>query len=205
MFVPGWMWQTMHWLDGMARVNTCLMGWPDSFFGIVGSTVALSARCCRTARTSRSARASGRWRRSRGRRCSRWRGSRRDDRWCRETTAPDRAGASSASRGTPGSVRNCVPKPRSLEFHVRAGRVLRRAAGLPSLRLLPCRRARRRAAHCRAAKFPSAAAVRGRAGRPSSRVSSAVGGGSVFMRCGLPSRRVAFAEMRILQGNAPLL
>ena len=31
MFVPGWMWQTMHWLDGIERVNSWRMGWPDSF------------------------------------------------------------------------------------------------------------------------------------------------------------------------------
>ena len=31
MFVPGCMWQTMHWLDGIERVNWWLMGWPDSF------------------------------------------------------------------------------------------------------------------------------------------------------------------------------
>ena len=36
----GWcMWQTMHWLVGIARVNVCCSGWPDLFFGIVGSTV----------------------------------------------------------------------------------------------------------------------------------------------------------------------
>src|SRR2546422_11538727 len=44
MFVPGWTWQTMHWLEGMARVNVCRIGWPDSFLGIVGSTVALYPR-----------------------------------------------------------------------------------------------------------------------------------------------------------------
>ena len=44
MFVPGCMWQTMHWLEGMERVNWCLIGCPDSFFGMVGSTVAASAK-----------------------------------------------------------------------------------------------------------------------------------------------------------------
>ncbi len=39
MFVPGCMWQTMHWLEGMARVNWCRMGWPGWLCGIVGSTV----------------------------------------------------------------------------------------------------------------------------------------------------------------------
>ena len=43
MLVPGWMWQTMHWLVGMERVNSCLMGWPDSFCGMVGSICALCA------------------------------------------------------------------------------------------------------------------------------------------------------------------
>ena len=31
------MWHTMHWLVGMERVNSCLMGWPDSLCGMVGS------------------------------------------------------------------------------------------------------------------------------------------------------------------------
>jgi len=43
MFVPGWMWQIMHWLDGMERVKACLMGWPDSFLGMVGSEDSLKA------------------------------------------------------------------------------------------------------------------------------------------------------------------
>jgi hypothetical protein len=34
----GWcMWQIMHWLVGIWRVNSCLIGCPGSFFGIVGS------------------------------------------------------------------------------------------------------------------------------------------------------------------------
>ncbi len=34
----GWcMWQGMHWLVGIARVNSCRRGWPGSSFGIVGS------------------------------------------------------------------------------------------------------------------------------------------------------------------------
>ena len=37
MFVPGWMWQIMHWLDGMERVKVCLMGWPGSDLLTVGS------------------------------------------------------------------------------------------------------------------------------------------------------------------------
>jgi hypothetical protein len=35
------MWHTMHWLVGIARVSSCLIGWPDSFFGMVGSICAL--------------------------------------------------------------------------------------------------------------------------------------------------------------------
>jgi hypothetical protein len=35
------MWQIMHWLEEIERVKTCLMGWPDSFFGMVGSDEAL--------------------------------------------------------------------------------------------------------------------------------------------------------------------
>jgi hypothetical protein len=31
------MWQVMHWLEGMLRVNLCAMGWPFSFFEIIGS------------------------------------------------------------------------------------------------------------------------------------------------------------------------
>ena len=41
MFVPGCMWQTMHWLEGMERVKECLMGWPGCVLSIVGSAVAL--------------------------------------------------------------------------------------------------------------------------------------------------------------------
>jgi hypothetical protein len=33
------MWQIMHCDDGIARVNACLSGCPDSVFGIVGSAV----------------------------------------------------------------------------------------------------------------------------------------------------------------------
>ena len=29
MLVPGCMWQTMHWLVGIARVNECFKGWPE--------------------------------------------------------------------------------------------------------------------------------------------------------------------------------
>jgi len=39
----GWcMWQTMHWLVGIALVKTCFSGWPDSPCGMVGSTEALA-------------------------------------------------------------------------------------------------------------------------------------------------------------------
>ena len=44
MLVPGCMWQVMHWLDGIARVKTWRSGWPDSFFGIVGSVLRESPR-----------------------------------------------------------------------------------------------------------------------------------------------------------------
>ena len=35
--VPGWIWQTMHWLVGMLLVNMCWIGCPGSSLGIVGS------------------------------------------------------------------------------------------------------------------------------------------------------------------------
>ena len=35
----------MHWLEGMERVNVCLMGWPGSFFRMVGSDDALNPEC----------------------------------------------------------------------------------------------------------------------------------------------------------------
>src|SRR2546428_7867196 len=38
--VPGWWWQTTHWLDGIVLVKTCLIGWPDSSRAMVGSAVA---------------------------------------------------------------------------------------------------------------------------------------------------------------------
>ncbi len=42
MFVPGCMWQTMHWLVGIARVKTCFSGCPERFFGIIGSCVSVN-------------------------------------------------------------------------------------------------------------------------------------------------------------------
>jgi len=39
------MWQTMHWLEGMDRVNVCFMGWPACDLSIVGSAVALVPEC----------------------------------------------------------------------------------------------------------------------------------------------------------------
>ena len=44
MFVPGCMWQVMHWLVGTEVVSTCWIGWPDSFFGIISSDDWLSPR-----------------------------------------------------------------------------------------------------------------------------------------------------------------
>ena len=35
------MWQFMHWLDGIERVNWCEIGWPRSFLFIVGSPLKL--------------------------------------------------------------------------------------------------------------------------------------------------------------------
>ena len=40
MFVPGCMWQTMHWLEGILEVSWWRIGWPLSSFGIVGSAPA---------------------------------------------------------------------------------------------------------------------------------------------------------------------
>jgi hypothetical protein len=36
------MWHVMHWLEGMLRVNWCLMGWPFSRFEIIGSAEKLN-------------------------------------------------------------------------------------------------------------------------------------------------------------------
>ncbi len=43
--VPGWTWQTMHWLLGMPVTNLCSIGWPGSFLGMVGSGFWLNPRC----------------------------------------------------------------------------------------------------------------------------------------------------------------
>ena len=42
--VPGWTWQTMHWLVGMPVVNLCSIGWPGSSLGIVGSGLSAQAQ-----------------------------------------------------------------------------------------------------------------------------------------------------------------
>ena len=44
--VPGWMWQTMHWLVGMPLplAKRCSMGWPGSSLGMVGSVEKLRPR-----------------------------------------------------------------------------------------------------------------------------------------------------------------
>ena len=44
MFVPGCMWQTMHWLEGMDLRELWRIGWPGWFLGIVGSMVEREAR-----------------------------------------------------------------------------------------------------------------------------------------------------------------
>ncbi len=44
MFVPGCMWQVMHWLDGMARVNSWRKGWPERSRGMVASPLCVRPR-----------------------------------------------------------------------------------------------------------------------------------------------------------------
>ena len=44
MFVPGCMWQVMHWLVGIALVNDMLDRMARPFFGIIGSDVWLNPR-----------------------------------------------------------------------------------------------------------------------------------------------------------------
>ena len=170
MFVPGWMWHTMHWLVGIERVNSCLMGWPDSFL----RNGRIDLRAVRLVAVRR-VRAGVNRRPIVGvnhvaRRAAAAADNRRDDRWCRAARAADPAGASSASPRNTGSVRSwCRGRDRS---------ACRRAAPdlLPDSdcrsRTALRRRARTRAEYCRAAKLPSAPADRGAAARPWSRVSS---------------------------------
>ena len=42
----------MHWLDGIDRVNECLIGWPGSSFGIVGSASAVRPAVAELRRTA---------------------------------------------------------------------------------------------------------------------------------------------------------
>ena len=86
-----------HALAGRNRARELVANGMSGFVsrngGIGGGGLSLISR---TRRRRRNVLATDRWRRPRGRRCIRSRGSRRPDRWCREMTAADRAGASFA-------------------------------------------------------------------------------------------------------------
>ncbi len=209
-FVPGCMWQTMHWLVGIASVNRCSIGWPGSFLGIVGS--AREARC-----------PSGRYLAY---------GPGIDRRAI--VGVDDVAGGAAARAIVAGmivgaeEIQRRIEQPRLLqadEHRIGAvlgaqAAVLSRVRGLPgssSVSGMPTsaarsgRRARRFAACCPAARFRSAAADRDTARRPCVAISS-----SRRRRHGLqPLRRavhaVAFAEAGpferhgavVVEGRAP--
>ena len=196
MFVPGCMWHVMHWLDGIDRVNTCFIGWPGSLF----ENRRIARRdwpfVAELPRTAPSERAIGRWRRRRGRRCSRCRDSRPADRSC---PGNDSSGSSRRVFCSPrktGSVRSCVPKPRSLSFTSgRPGSSSR--AGLPISPRLPAAALEHAQHVARLRDFPPRQRIEKRQ-KPFVRVSSAVGGGKVTQPLRRAVRRVALAEARVL-------
>ena len=113
--VPGWTWQTMHWLRRDAgdelvldRVARLVLG--DRRVGVRGSVPRLPGVGVRAGVDRRAVVGVDR----RGRRCSRWTGSRRGGRWC-----PRKFSVGSSSRvlvrlTKTGSVRFAVPRPRTL-------------------------------------------------------------------------------------------
>jgi len=156
------MWQIMHWLDGIERVKACLMGWPASFFWIVGSEEALKPK----------------WPNC-DRRLSGWDRDIRVDHMARGAAAraivagmivrarERKIGSSSRVFCRPrntGSVRSSVPKPRSLSLLSACPVLLRDSDCQSPLSCAPPRSKTR--THCRAAKFPSARADRAREGLP---------------------------------------
>ena len=144
-----------------------------------------SSRGCRTARTGPSAPASGRWRRPRGSRCSRWSGSRRGGRWCRGARAWGRTGASSGGSATPGSVRFSVPRPRWLSrLAGRPGGSSSVGMPISSGRCWPRSKMRRTLPGWLISKRGSGSS---QGSTPFFTVSSTVGGGSVSTRWGVPS------------------
>ena len=170
MFVPGCMWQTMHWLVGIAVVNDVLDRMARLVLRDHRDRSSGSSRDCPPSRTARSAPASDRWRRPRGRRCSRSSGSRPD-----ESLVPRKLSVGSSRRVfcrpmNTGSVRFSVPRPRLLK-RFPAGPVLRPAPGcrLRAARVPPRSKMRSTLPGC---VTSHAAADRERAGCPWRLVSS---------------------------------
>ena len=175
----------MHWLVGMERVNSCLIGWPDSFLrngGIDLRAVRLIAERGVGAGVHRRA----------------------------IVGVNHVAGGAAAVPIVAGMIvgagqrKNRIQQARLLQAQKhRVGAQLGAEAAIAQLvvgragiffgiriadfRARVRRRARTRAGYCPAAKLPSAPADPDAAACLCSRVLLAIGGGNVLMRCGTPS------------------
>ncbi len=185
MLVPGWTWQTMQELEGMALVSRCWMGCPGSDLSMVGSTDAEVPLLPNFAY---------------------WRGVFGIEVVGVDDVAAGASGAAviagvivGAGEGEEGVEEAGLLQAEEdgvgaefgadaaiAEFDVGACRDLLRDWGC-RFRGVFRRRVRRRAGCCRARRLPSAGWDRGRAGRLSFSVSSGVGGGQVRRRSGSPS------------------
>jgi len=155
MLVPGWIWQTMHWLDGIERVNSCF----DGMSGFVLGDGRINSRTLSKVAVDRVV--------SRmfderiigidyvARAASAGPGSLPADHLFLGTRAADPATRVFCKPRKVGSVRSKVPKPRSPSF----------TSGLPGssarfwdsyLRFPFRHHARRRVRRCRAEKLPNA-------------------------------------------------
>ena len=186
MFVPGCTWQIMHWLEGIARVKACLIGWPR--FVLCNRRIRRSAESAVTVlriagRVHRIAivcinhmarRTAARPVISRMIVCSR-QGKHRIKQPRLLQSQKNRIGPQFRAKS---AVTQLVVWLSRLFFS-------RRISDLtPSCGLL----VQIRAAHFRAAKFPNDTAALTPEGFLSYASSSAVGAGIVFSACGIPSR-----------------
>ena len=189
------MWHVMHWLDGIERVKSCWIGWPGSRLRNRRIAWCRSALVAERRVLRRSAPAIGRWRRH----------------------VAGRAAAAAIVAGLivgAGKRQQRIEQARLLQAEehgigaqLRAEAAIAQfASGRPGsssragLPISPFRRPPR--SNTRSTLPGCETSQRWSGSRngstPFVRVSSAVGGGDVSSRCGVPSRAVAFAEARVL-------